>query len=167
MVTNGTKSTRFQPGNQLAVGHGAPVDNVNAATHGLKATHVPRGRRKLSIGKLPKGCSWINTLVSTLRRELEALTIAARGEVGIKDALSIQSACRHEQAALLAQRWFRLQVDTMTHGERLQYLTTIAGESDKRDKCVERLNLETDDKTITAALYGAPATPLAPQEATA
>lgn len=147
MATDGTIGVPFQPGNKAAVGHGPPMK------HGLASK-----RRRFTIGKLPKGCSWINTLVSTLRRELEALTLQVHGMLGPKEELFIQSACRHEQAALLAQRWLRLKGDTMTHGERLQYLQAIAAESDKRDKCVERLKLDIDAKSVLESLY-APQTP--------
>jgi len=148
MATTSKKDTQFKPGNQAAIGHGAPAGNTNGFKHGLQ-----RERRKFTVGKLPKGCSWINTLVSTLRRELEALTMDVHGIVGAKEALLIQSSCRHEQAALLAQRWLRLEAHNMSHGERLQYLQAVAAESDKRDKCVERLNLDSQPQTIIQNLY--------------
>jgi hypothetical protein len=47
----------------------------------------------------------------------------------------------------------------MSHGERLSYLQAIAAESDKRDRCIERLKLDTDPQTIIGTLYG-PVTPL-------
>jgi hypothetical protein len=43
----------------------------------------------------------------------------------------------------------------MSHTERLTYLQAIAAESDKRDRCIERLKLDTDPQTIIGQLYGA------------
>src|SRR5438128_3636540 len=116
MVTDGNASTQFQPGNQLAVGHGAPAGNANAFKHGGKS------RRALTIGKLPPSCNWIANRVSALRRELERATTDVHGDVSLKAGLYINSALRHEQAALLAQRWLRLNGGSMSHGERLSYL---------------------------------------------
>jgi hypothetical protein len=116
-------------------------------------------RNRLAVGKLPKGCSWINSLIGAFRRELERSVLDAHGVLDYKAALIIQSAARHEQAALLAQRWLRLSSENMSHGERLSYLQAIAAESDKRDRCIERLKLDIDPQTIIGALYG-PVTPL-------
>jgi hypothetical protein len=154
MATVEDKPNLFQPGNSLAAGHGAPTDNRNAAKHYL------RSHRKLSIGKLPKGCSWINTLVSTLRRELEALVMEYHGELTFQSQLVIQSSCRHEQAALLAQRWLRLSAETMSHAERLSYLQAIANESDKRDRAIAMLRLDRDPQTLLGELYSATTSPL-------
>jgi hypothetical protein len=153
MATDRTIPTQFQAGNQASIGHGPPVGNMNGFKSGL------RSRRLVSIGKLPKGCSWINSLVAAFRRGLEGCVCEAHGEVDYKAALIIQSACRHEQAALLAQRWLRLSSETMSHGERLTYLQAIAAESDKRDRCIDRLRLTVDPQTIVQGLYG-PVTPL-------
>jgi len=134
----------FQPGNQAAVGHGPPMK------HGLR----PKPNRAV-VGNLPKGCSNIRANVAKFR----SLTLDTHGAVGWKEALFIQSACRHEQAAMLAQRWLRLECKNMSHTERLQYMTAIANESDKRDKCIERLKLDTDAKTVIETLYSAQAMP--------
>ncbi|NOY41576.1 MAG: hypothetical protein GXP26_07065 [Planctomycetes bacterium] len=157
-VSTSNKPQIFKSGNQAAVGHGAPLGNTNNLRHGR------RSRRKLTLGKLPKGCSWISTRVSTLRRELEALTEDAYQEVDTRSALFIQSACRHEMAALLAQRWLRLSAETMSHGERLAYLQATASESDKRDRCVERLHLAKDASSILESLYAPSITELSSED---
>ena len=149
MATEGTKANLFQAGNQASVGHGAPVDNINGFRSGR------RSKRLLTVGKLPRGCSWINTLIGGFRRELEKLVCEAHSTVDYKAALIIQSAARHEQAALLAQRWLRLSSDTMSHTERLTYLQAIASESDKRDRCIDRLKLDVDSQTILSSLIRA------------
>ena len=42
----------------------------------------------------------------------------------------------------------------MSHAERLSYIQAIAAESDKRDRCIEKLRLDVDPKTILESLYG-------------
>ena len=150
MESSKANATSFKPGNQAAKGHGAPRGNHNAFKHGR------RSERKLVIGDLPEHCERIGGFVQKLRIELETLVASVHGSIGSTADMFIQSACRHEQAALLAQRWLRLDAANMNHGERLAYLQAIASESDKRDKCVERLKLDRDPSTILEALYAAP-----------
>ncbi len=148
MGTNSNHPNLFQAGNTASRGFGPPVGNVNGFKSGRKS------RRRLTVGALPRGCSWINSLVGNFRRELERCVCDAHGVVDYKAALIVQSAARHEQAALLAQRWLRLSADSMTHLERLSYIQAIAAESDKRDKAIEKLKLDTDPQTIVSSLYG-------------
>ena len=144
----------FQPGNTLARKGGQP-GNVNAMTSGRKAA------KALAIGKLPPNCGWITSRVNQLRRITEASWVARYGELTLKAALLIQSVCRHEQAALLAQRWLRIHGDSMNHSEKLTYLTTVASESDRRDKAIEKLNLDpAETGNILDDLYSAKVTEL-------
>jgi hypothetical protein len=143
----------FEPGNGAARGHGAPVGNANSLKHGLRAS-----RRQLTLGKLPRGCAHVVSRVGALRRILEDLHIEHHGDLDYKAELIIQSACRHEQAALLAQRWLRISADTMNHAERLQYLQAIANESDKRDKSIAALKLDRDPQTLIGSLYASTTT---------
>lgn len=145
----GSKATHFQPGNKAAVGHGAPLGNTNAFKHGLKA------ERAFATGLLPAKCRWIVNRVTLLRKRLESAVYARYGELTLKAALLIQSACRHEQAALLAQRAMRVDGDRMSMSERLSYLTSVGNESDKRDKAMEKLNLDpAETGSILDELYG-------------
>jgi hypothetical protein len=138
----------FQPGNKVACKGGKP-GNVNAMTSGRRAA------KALAIGKLPPNCGWITTRVNQLRRGLEAAAVDRYGELTLKAALLIQSVCRHEQAALLAQRWLRIHGDKMNHSEKLTYLTTVASESDRRDRAVDKLALDpAETGSILDSLYG-------------
>lgn len=148
METDSQRGRPFEVANKAACGHGAPLGNRNAkSTHGLKA------KDRYSIGRLPKGCAWITTLTSGLRRDLEALTLETHGSLGPREAMYIQTAVRCEQSALLIQRWLRLGAETMSHSERLAYSQALTNESLKRDKAMDRLNLETSTDSIFDALY--------------
>lgn len=151
MAERGDIATRFKAGNKAACGHGPPVGSANGFKHGLRA------ERAFATGILPKKHAWIANRVTVLRKALEAAAFEVHGELTLKAALLIQSSCRHEQAALLAQRALRVDGDKMTVMERLSYLTTVAAESDKRDKAVEKLNLDPKETTsILESLYASP-----------
>ena len=148
-------ATRFKPGNKASVGRGAPLGSANHFKHGLRAT------RAFATGILPKKHAWIANRVTVLRKHLEGAVLERHAELSLKHALLIQSACRHEQAALLAQRAMRADGDKMTVMERLAYLTTVASESDKRDKAVEKLALDpVETSNILDQLYGPKVTEL-------
>ncbi|MBL9163124.1 MAG: hypothetical protein JNL18_10350 [Planctomycetaceae bacterium] len=155
MAERGDIATRFKPGNKAAVGHGPPLGSANGFKHGLRA------ERAFATGVLPKKHAWIGSRVTVLRKALERAVVERHNELSLKHALLIQSACRHEQAALLAQRALRVDGDKMSVTDRLSYLTTIAAESDKRDRAVEKLNLDpADSGSVLDQLYAAPVTNL-------
>jgi hypothetical protein len=107
----------------------APLHNSNALTHGLCA------------GKLPAGCAYVKRLAAQLQRTLEAEVLDVRGEIGVYEAATIQSAVRWEKHALLSQRWLRLSQETLTPEQRLAFSREIARASTERDKCLERLDI--------------------------
>lgn len=107
----------------------APLHNSNALTHGLCA------------GKLPAGAAYVKRLAAQLQRTLETEVLDVRGEIGVYEAATIQSAVRWEKHALLSQRWLRLSQETLTPEQRLAFSREIAKASTERDKCLERLGL--------------------------
>ncbi|MAT70667.1 MAG: hypothetical protein CMJ58_14210 [Planctomycetaceae bacterium] len=119
----------------------------NALTHGMRAT---------TLAGLPKGAAYIRRLVLSFRRELEAVVIDAKGEVSFMDGAHINTASRHEQVALLAGRWLKLNAETMSHQERLQYLQAVARASEARDRALSALNLDRDTGSILESLYSTP-----------
>ncbi len=145
----------FTEGNQAAVGHGAPLANQNAQTHGLRSL---RASRSTTLPALPD--YKITREAQRFRRNTEAHVLEAHGRISYQHELAINSATRHEAAALLIARWLRLKSETMTHAERLSYITALARESDLRDKSIDRLNLDDDPQTLYGSLYGAVVTPL-------
>ncbi len=80
---------------------GAPPKNKNHLRHGLTA------------GSLPRGCSYIARITNELRREIEKAVLSLKGEIGIADAAHVNTACRFERHAMLAQRWLRHEVNTL------------------------------------------------------
>lgn len=65
-------------------------------------------KRWLIIGTLPKGCQWVERCIKRLRRALEFEVRRVRGEVTLVDESHITTACRCEGAALLMQRYLRI-----------------------------------------------------------
>ena len=118
--------------------------------------NLQHGLRTLSLGTMPTGASYVGTLSNRFRRELEAAVEAAKGEISILDAASINTACRWERHALLAQRWLRKHSEDMTHDQRLAYSKEIANASSNRDKALRELGIDRSD--TLASLYEVPAT---------
>lgn len=142
----------FEPGNQSAAGHGPGVGNRNSTKHGLRAL------RTSTLSRLP--CPKVTRQVLRFRRWLEQETIQVHGKVSLGAELAINTACRFEATALLASRWLRLQGETMSAAERLSYLQAVGVASEKRDKAVDRLDLEKDTESLYGSLYGATVSPL-------
>ena len=102
----------------------------------------PRKRRAkhLTIGRCGDG--WIVSLVSQLRRNLERDTIAAHGEIDETARRLIQSACRWEQASLIAQKMLRLAGDDLASERRLEIAWRVGLATEKRDRAAEGLRLD-------------------------
>jgi len=121
-----------------------PNPHRNALKHGL---------RTLSLGTMPKGASYVGQLSCRFRRDLEAAVMAIKGEISLMDAAYINTACRCERHALLAQRWLRHNAHEMTHDQRLNYSKEIANASMSRDKALGKLGIDKrqdDFKTLYA-----------------
>ena len=144
-----TPGKSFEKGNTAAVGFGAPQGNTNSVTHGLRTT---------TIGKLPD--IKIQRQANKFRRWLESWTLQTHGQITVRHELCINSSTRHEISALLIARWLRLKFESMTHDERLKYVTALGRESDLRDRSVDRLNLDVDTTSIVESLYAATVPPL-------
>src|SRR5205085_2442552 len=101
--------------------------NRNAMRHGLKA------------GKLPVDCAYIEIACNALRRQLEDAVLAARGEVTLLDAASIQTSVKWERHAALALRWLRVKGNELKLVEQLTFSREIARASTERDKALAAL----------------------------
>lgn len=123
---------------------GAQPANQNALKHGLR-----------SAGSLPAGCGWVTTLVTEIRGVLEDAITERDGVVNDYQRCLIQTSCRWEQHALLAQRWLRENYSKLDHSDRLAYSREIAKASAERDKCLKELELnKTNVHDAMALLYG-------------
>lgn len=128
---------------------------TNNMQHGLFSDRVA------SLGKAPKGASYVGRLVGKLRRELENVLVEAKGEVSLQDALTINTACRWERHAMLANRWLAHNSAEMTFDQRLAFSRDIARASESRDRAIEKLKLDQSPQAIIANLY-APVSPPEP-----
>lgn len=104
--------------------------------------NLRHGLRSLAIGNVPKGSTWIKSLVSQFRRLLERTVLDQHGVLDVYRRCLIQSACRWEQHGLLAQRWSRTSFESLTHDQRLATSREIARASSERDKCLRELGLD-------------------------
>jgi len=121
---------------------GPPKGNDNALRHGMRGS------------KLPKGCQYIENRVNSLRRQIEAALIEARGEVGIVDAAAVNSILKWERHGLLASHWLRLEADKLSASDRLRFSEAIAKASDNRDRNIRALQLDRDrSHSLIDALY--------------
>jgi hypothetical protein len=145
-----TKTGRFLPGNSGTRSGGAPRGNLNGWKHGGHA------KRLLPLQRLPKGCQWIGSQLLVLRAGLEADVVQTHGMVSTTNAALIKSACLHEQHVLFCQRDLRALSPKITLSERLSLIAMISKETDARDRCIEKLKLDTDPQTIMAGLYALP-----------
>jgi hypothetical protein len=140
---NGTENgnTPTKPRFGKGSGSGARYGNTNGLRHGMRG------------GKLPKGCRYIENRVNALRRQLEAATIAAKGEINIVDAATINSVLRWERHGMLAAHWLRKEADTLSTSDRLRFSEAIAKAGDNRDRNIRLLGLEQTSEDLYAAFY--------------
>ncbi|MBM4069110.1 MAG: hypothetical protein FJ271_09225 [Planctomycetes bacterium] len=112
----------------------------------------------MKAGKLPKSARYIEVRVNIVRRNLESAVVESKGEVSLPDAAAIQTACRWERHAALAQRWLTKEHDKMTPEQRLNFSREIAKASAERDKAIKMLNLDRDCREdLLDKLYARPA----------
>jgi hypothetical protein len=153
MTANATTNQNgFQPGNTASVGHGAPANNVNGLTSGVKSQAV----LNLRLGQLPD--IRVGRDAHAFHRALTAQTLEKHGELRPGHELAINSATRHELVCRLAVRWLRLHADELSPTEKLHFVSTMAKHSDLRDKAVERLGLDEKPADLGYTLYHAPQT---------
>jgi hypothetical protein len=124
----------------------------------------------LTTGRWPRGASYVQRLVSGLRRDLER-ALAKQGErAEIWQAAVIQTACRHEARALLLQRKLREQADALTVEQFSMLLRDLSAASDARDRCLKMLGLDKSAiKTVDAIwdeIYNAQPAATAARQAT-
>jgi hypothetical protein len=135
---NGSPKARFgkdQPQHYCGKrGRSGPAKgNANAMRHGMRG------------GKLPAGCQYIEQRVNSLRRQVEAAIVEAKGEIGIVDAAAVNSILKWERHGLLAAHWLRKEADKLSAADRLRFSEAIAKASDARDRNIRSLGLDVKD----------------------
>lgn len=111
---------------------GGQRNNRNALRHGLQG------------GQLPKDAKYIEVKLNAFRRNVEDQVLSKKGEISLDDAAAIQTALRWERHGQLAQRWLRLEGESMKPADRLQFSREIARASTERDKAIKALSLGKD-----------------------
>jgi hypothetical protein len=124
---------------------GGQIGNRNALKHGTRTI--------LTSGRMPAGCGYIGRQVKALRSALNA-EIAARhdGEISLLHGCYVQSAMRHEQRAMLLQRWLR-ETSDLSLDYRISLLREISAATDSRDKCLRAIGLDKDAADDVWATY--------------
>lgn len=115
--------------------------------------NLRHGLRTLALGTLPTGASYVARMTNVLRRELESAVMEAKGQVTLTDAAAINTACRWERHAMLAQRWLRQHAEAMTHDQLLSFSRDVARASESRDRAIQSLGLDRREQDAIAALY--------------
>lgn len=122
--------------------------NTNAQRHGCHGY--------LTLGRLPKGASYIRRLAGQFRKAIEAAVVDRHGELTLYHAALVQSATRHEIRSLLLTRWMRSD-ECNTLGERMTIIREVTSATEARDRCLEKLGLAGSAKPDPfAALYSQP-----------
>ncbi len=80
--------------------------------------------------------------------------MAKKKKVDVKDSLLIVTACRNEQVAMLAQRWLKSEGENMEDNTRLAYAREVALASERRDKAVDKLGLDANQRSELEDMYG-------------
>ena len=112
---------------------GGQPDNTNGIRHGLLA------------GKLPAHLAYVEKRTNAFRRQVEALVIDLKGEIGVMDAAAINSVVKWERHACLALHWLRKEEATMSPTDRLKFSEAICKASDARDRALAKLRLDVQD----------------------
>lgn len=122
-----------------------------------------RVRHGLRAAKLPEDARYVQNATDQLRRSCEA---ALCRTPSVYEAALIQSACRHERRASLCERWLRLAEDAgeLDLSTKLQLQRDIGNATDSRDKCLERLGVNTSPTSPWDTVYLP--SPETPQERT-
>ena len=114
---------------------GGQPGNNNSVRHGLLS------------GKLPPKLAYVEKRTNALRRQLEALVEAKRGDISIVDAAAINSICKWERHACLALHWLRTEEETLSASDRLKFSEAIAKASDARDRSIAKLKLDDEPQS--------------------
>lgn len=109
---------------------GAPIANTNSVRHGLKAN------------RLPARLAWADRRVNAFRKVVENAVIAAKHEVTLVDAATINTLIRFEKHAVLCGHWLSKEIDNLSNADRIAFSREVANASAQRDKCLRQLGID-------------------------
>jgi hypothetical protein len=114
---------------------GARRGNRSAWRHGLRSN------------RSPADAAFIDVATDGLRRNVEDALIATKRSVSLSDAFVVNSIVRHESRAQKIAHYLRsadgLKLSIM---ERCQLLAQLSDATDRRDRAVRLLNLDSDSQ---------------------
>lgn len=122
---------------------GAPRGNHNRTRHALRAA------------TLPPSCKYIENAIRTFRRYVFDLLVEQSGgaDPSFTAQAVLQSACRHEQRALLCARWLRIDHDTLSATERVAIARDISNATTARDAALKQLGLDAGQKSAIELFF--------------
>jgi hypothetical protein len=123
---------------------GPPKGNANALKTGRYATtslEMLTGRHSpaFQTAKLPEAVKHITKKVNALRKTIEWAVFAAKGEIDIVDAATIQTIVRAECHARLCSRWLLDEFATLTVDQKANLSRECHRASAERDKARRRI----------------------------
>ncbi len=121
-------------GGKSARKRGAPLNNANRTTHGMRSLPPRHG---FQVGGVPRGANTARLALMQLRRSLEDEVVAVHGTITLTQAALIASAMRHERVSQLALKWLKDEGAKLDVDKRLTLVKEIALSSDRRDKCLD------------------------------
>jgi hypothetical protein len=103
-----------------------------------------RYRHGLRSNRSPADATFIDVATDELRRNVEDAVVAAKGGVSLPDAFVVNSVIRHESRAQKIAHYLR-SADGLKLGvmDRCQLLAQLSDATDRRDRAVRLLNLDT------------------------
>ena len=132
---------------------GAPVGNTNRLSHGMRAR-----QDGLLLGKLGRRFAHVRSTTDKLRRALCDAVLATGRPLGTYELAVVQTCCRWERAALMAQKWLRDEGDKLPIEQQAQFIEMAAKASAKRDESLRLLGLDKAGrpKHVIDSLYNGP-----------
>jgi hypothetical protein len=114
-------------------------------------------RSDLTLGALPKKAAWIKRNVGRFRRHLERAVIEKHGQIDTMAGGWINLAVRSELCAQLANRWLKLESETLAVKDRLAVLATIQSATASRQRAMRELRLDDTPGDAWDTFYATPA----------
>lgn len=122
-------------------GRGAKIGNLNALRHGLKSN------------RLPPRLAWADRRINVFRKIVEQAVIAAKNEINLVDAATINTLIRYEKHAILCGHWLSKEIDNLSNADRIAFSREVANASAQRDKCLRQLEINVQPELPSLQSY--------------
>lgn len=128
---------------------GPKPGNKNALKNGSRIN-----ANRLVVGELPASMIAVKREGRAYRRDLEAIVLATKGEIGLTDAHHIDTASAATIAAGIARWLLRNKIDTMTTADIRGCSADIVKAKERRDAAVRALDLDKEADPWAAVYDG-------------